>query len=120
MTRLPRYLLVGVVATATQYVLLALWVEFGGWPAWVASGFGAVVGAQVAYVGNRIYTFEYAGALGASWMKFQSTAMIGVLCGMLVVGVAVHLGWHYIVAQVLATVVSVLLTFAINRIWTFR
>jgi putative flippase GtrA len=120
MTRLLRYTLVGGFATAVHYVLLALCVEIGAWPAWLASGFGAVIGAQVAYFGNRRYTFAYGGAVGASWTKFQLTAVFGALLGMLVVGVAVRIGWHYLAAQMLATLVSLLLTFAINRLWTFR
>ncbi len=120
MTGLLRYTLVGAVATAAHYAVLALCVEVGAWPAWLASGFGAVVGAQVAYFGNRRFTFAYRGKFGASWLKFQSTALAGALLGMLIVGVAVHLGWHYLAAQVLATLASLLVTFAINRGWTFR
>ena len=120
MKRLLRYTLVGAVATATHYALLALCVEAGAWPAWLASGFGAVVGAQVAYLGNRRYTFAFRGEFGASWLKFQSTALIGALMGMLIVGTGVHFGWHYLAAQVVATLASMLLTFSINRFWTFR
>jgi putative flippase GtrA len=120
MTRLLRYSLVGAIATAAHYGVLVLCVEGGGWPAWLASGFGAVVGAQVAYFGNRRFTFNHRGALGASWSKFQATAVFGALQGMLVVAVAVHLRWHYLAAQVLATLTGLLLTFAINRVWTFR
>jgi putative flippase GtrA len=39
---------------------------------------------------------------------------------MLIVGVAVTIGVHYLVGQVVATGASLLLTFAINRVWTFR
>lgn len=120
MTRLLRYTLVGAVATAVHYALLAWCVEAGGWPAWLASGFGAVVGAQIAYCGNRRYTFAFRGGVGASWLKFQLTAGIGALLGMLIVGGGVRLGWHYFAAQMAATLASLLLTFAINRAWAFR
>lgn len=120
MTRLLRYTLVGALATAVHYAVLALCVEVGGWPAWLASGFGAVVGAQVAYLGNRRFTFGYRGGVGASWLKFQATALVGALQGMIIVAVAVGQGWHYLAAQALATLCSLLLTFSINRFWTFR
>jgi len=120
MKRLLRYTLVGAFATAAHYALLALCVEAGGWPAWLASGFGAVAGAQVAYFGNRRFTFAYRGGYRASWVKFQSTAALGALLGMLIVGIAVAQGLHYLAAQVLATLAGLLLTFAINRIWAFR
>jgi predicted glycoside hydrolase/deacetylase ChbG (UPF0249 family) len=43
-----RYTLVGAVATALHYGVLAALVEGAGWAAWLASGTGAVVGAQLA------------------------------------------------------------------------
>jgi putative flippase GtrA len=115
-----RYTAVGAVATALHYLLLVLCVERGEWPAFAASGFGAVVGAQVAYAGNRWFTFAHRGNMGTSWPRFQATALIGALLGMAVVALGVRLGVHYLIAQVLATLTSLLLTFAINRIWTFR
>lgn len=120
MTRLLRYTLVGGLATAVHYALLVVCVEAWHWPAWLASGAGAVIGAQVAYLGNRRFTFGYRGGYGTSWLRFQLTALFGALQGMAVVAAAVALGMHYLVAQVLATISGLLLTFAINRAWTFR
>lgn len=120
MTRLLRYALIGALATAVHYLLLVVCVEAGGWPAWLASGAGAVVGAQVAYLGNRRYTFAYRGRIARSWLRFQLTAIAGALQGMLVVAIAVGIGLHYLAAQVLATLTGLLATFAINRRWTFR
>jgi putative flippase GtrA len=120
MRRLIRYTGVGAVATAVHYALLVGLVEAAGWaPAW-ASGAGAVVGAQVAYAGNRRYTFGHGGPVFASWWRFQGTAIAGALFGMAVVAIGVRLGLHYVAAQVLATGLNLLATFAINRAWTFR
>ena len=87
---------------------------------WLASGAGAVVGAQVAYLGNRWLTFAHGGPIGASWLRFQATAAVGALSGMVIVALAVHLGLHDLAGQVLATGAGVVLTFVINRRWTFR
>ncbi len=115
-----RYCLVGAIATAVHYLVLVLCVEGAGWPAWWASGVGAVVGAQVAYIGNRWFTFAHRGQVGASWPRFQATALAGALLGMAVVAAAVRLGLHYVLAQMLATGLSLVLTFGINQVWTFR
>ena len=115
-----RYGLVGAVATAAHYVLLILCVEEFKWPAYIGSGVGAVMGAQVAFLGNRRFTFAHRGALSPAWVKFQGTALLGALVGMAVVAAAVNTGWHYLPAQVLATLTSLVLTFAVNRAWTFR
>ena len=119
MNRFLRYALVGAVATAVHYGVLALCVEWRQWPAALASGFGALVGAQVAFFGNRWFTFDRRGALGASWVRFHVTAGLGALQGMLVVWAGVAAGWHYLLAQVLATIIGLVLTFLINRRWTF-
>ena len=115
-----RYTLVGVVATAAHYLVLVLCVEAARWPAWLASGLGAALGAQVAYAGNRWFTFAHRGQIGASWPRFMATALLGAMLGMAIVALGVRLGMHYLIAQVLATLAGLVLTFAINRAWTFR
>ena len=120
LSQLMRYAAVGGVATFVHYLLLVLCVEFKEWPAWLASGLGGVAGAQVAYYGNRRFTFAHQGALGASWSRFQATALLGAVTGMGVVALAVGVGLHYLLAQILATLLMLLLTFGINRRWTFR
>jgi putative flippase GtrA len=119
MSRLLRYTLVGALATAAHYMLLVLGVEAFAWPAWVASGVGATLGAQLAYVGNRRFTFAHRGAIGTSWLRFQITALAGTLQGMAIVAAGVALGVNYLVAQIVATLAGLLTTFAINRAWTF-
>jgi putative flippase GtrA len=79
-----------------------------------------VVGAQLAYAGNRWFTFAHRGGIGASWPRFMLTALFGAVLGMAIVALGVRLGLHYLIAQVIATLTSLLLTFAINRAWTFR
>ena len=115
-----RYSTVGAIATAVHYLVLVTCVELGHWPAYVGSGLGAVVGAQVAFAGNRWFTFAHRGALRASWPRFQATALLGALLGMAIVALGVRLGLYYLLAQMVATLAGLLLTFAINRGWTFR
>ncbi|MEY4562669.1 MAG: hypothetical protein RLZZ618_1946 [Pseudomonadota bacterium] len=115
-----RYGAVGVAATLSHYMVLVAGVELAHWPAWVASGVGAVVGAQVAYAGNRWFTFGHTGTLGASWGKFQFISLVGAGVGMAIVAALVALHLHYLLAQVTATVLTMLLTYQLNRLWTFR
>jgi putative flippase GtrA len=119
MSALLRYALVGAAATAAHWATLALAVEQAHLAAWLGSGLGAIVGAQVAFVGNRHFTFGHAGAVWPAWWRFMGTAAVGGLCGMLIVGAGVALGLHYLLAQALATGLVMLLTFAINRRWAF-
>jgi len=119
MQRFFRYGAVGVFATAAHYLVLIACVELAHWPAYLSSGIGAVIGAQVAYAGNRWFTFAHTGAIAASWPRFQITAVIGALLGMAIVAAGVRLGVHYLFAQFVATLASLVLTFLINRRWTF-
>ncbi len=116
---LARYAAVGAVSTAVHYAALVVAVEWLHWPAWWASGAGAVLGAQVAFLGNRQFTFAHQGDMRASWPRFQATAGVGTLLGMAIVAAVVHLGGHYLLGQVLATLSSMGVTYVINRRWTF-
>jgi putative flippase GtrA len=120
MTALLRYAGVGAAATAVHYAVLAAGVELGRWPPAWAAGIGAAVGAQVAYLGNRCLTFSHRGPWWPSWWRFQGTALIGVMASSTLVAVGTRAGVHYLLAQAAATVLTMLLTYAINRRWAFR
>ena len=94
-------------------------VEWAHWPAWTASGLGACIGAQIAFLGNRKFTFNHQGEAWPAWLKFMGTAALGALLGMAIVALGVAAGAHYLVAQAVATLGSLLLTYAVNRRWTF-
>ncbi|TXC66730.1 hypothetical protein FSC37_15720 [Piscinibacter aquaticus] len=74
------------------------------WPCWSSAGAGppgkpralaAMVGAQVAYAGNRAFTFAHRGAVLRSWPRFQLTALAGAAFGMVLVAASQVLGAHY-------------------------
>ena len=117
--QLLRYASVGGLATAAHWALLAVLVEGAGMAPWAASGCGAVLGAQVAFFGNRRYTFGHAGPLWPAWWRFMGTAALGGGVGMAVVAAGVALGLHYLLAQAVATALGLLLTYTVNRVWTF-
>jgi putative flippase GtrA len=114
-----RYSVVGGVATAAHYSLLTALVELAHWPAPPSAGLGAVLGAQVAFAGNRWFTFAHRGPWVAAWWRFQATAALGAVVSMVTVAVGVQVGLHYLVAQVAGTLLSLLLTFTVNRRWSF-
>jgi len=114
-----RYAGVGGVATAAHYLLLWGLVEWAHWPAPLAAGAGAGLGAQVAFVGNRWFTFGHQGDWRAAWWRFQLTALLGGLTSMGVVAIGTWLGLHYLLAQAVATGLVLALTYTINRRWAF-
>ena len=116
---LLRYAAVGAVATAAHYALLWALVEGGRWPPPWAAGAGATLGAQLAFAGNRWFTFGHRGAVWPAWWRFQATAVLGALTSIAVVAAGVHAGLHYLLAQAVATALVLVLSFAINRRWAF-
>ena len=116
---LVRYTAVGAVATAAHFAVLALCVEAWHWPAWWGSGAGAVVGAQVAFWGNRRLTFDHHGPWLGAWWRFMLTALGGALLGMAIVAALTAAQWHYLACQAVATVVVLVLGYLVNRGWSF-
>lgn len=114
-----RYLVVGVCATAVHYAVLVALVQWHVAEPGPAAGIGGWVGAQVAYAGNARFTFAGATPTVTSWLRFQITAVFGAALSFLIVGAAAANGVHYVLAQVVATVVTVSFTYAINKRWSF-
>ena len=119
MHRFLRYAAVGALATAVHYALLAWAVERCGWAPPCAAGVGATAGAQVAFLCNRRFTFAHRGPAWPAWRRFQLASVLGMVISVLGVAAGLALGWHYLLAQALATLVSLGLTFALNRRWAF-
>lgn len=114
-----RYVAVGCAATASHYLLLGMLVEWAAWPAPAAALVGAMLGAQVAFFGNRRFTFDHQGPMLPAWWRFQATAVLGGLVSAACVAAGQRMGLHYLLAQVVGTVIALLLTYGINRRWSF-
>lgn len=118
-SQLLRYASVGAAATAVHYLLLTALVENALLAPPLAAALGAWVGAQVAFVLNARYTFRPAAVTFGSWLRFQATAAIGAALSFALVAVGDRLGVHYLLAQAVATLLAMLVTFEINRRWSF-
>lgn len=116
-----RYTVAGGVATASHYVLMGALVEVCAWPAGLASVAGALLGAVVGYGLNRTWTFAgHATPHRQALQRFLVVAAVGALLnGALVWAGTMALGWHWLVAQAVATGLVLLAGYAANRLWTF-
>jgi putative flippase GtrA len=117
--RFLRYASVGALATAVHYSVLVGLVESGSMAPRFAAAIGAWVGAQVAFVGNAWFTFDGAQMHVRSWIRFQVTAVIGAAISFAIVAAGVRLGLHYLLAQAVATLLTLFVTYEINRRWSF-
>lgn len=115
------YALAGGAATFAHYAVLVTLVELAFVAAAPAAVIGALIGAVVSFTLNFKLTFSNSGAPAQRAMfRFALTAAISAALNGAIVWASVHwLGWHYLVAQVAATVFLLLLTYQINRRWSF-
>lgn len=116
------YAMVGAVGTVVQYVFMLVSVS------WLhvldpvkATVAGAFLGAIVNYVLNARFTFRNAGGTHRVRMvKFALTAVFGMLVNGLIMHVLNdRIGLNYMLVQLIATGMVLLLTYSINRVWTF-
>ena len=109
------------MATAVHYAVLLALVELAGMPPAPSAVMGALCGAVAAYAINRSITFTSSTASHQQALpRFMLIAAAGAALNGALVWVGNHwLGWHYLVAQALATVLVLGLTYRLNRSWTF-
>jgi putative flippase GtrA len=118
-SRFAQYAAVGAVATVVHYGLLVGAVEAALLTPPRAAALGAWIGAQVAFAGNAWITFRAPRATVGAWLRFQVTAAIGATLSFALVAAGARVGLHYLLAQAIATLLTLLVTFEINRRWSF-
>jgi len=117
---LVRYAVVGALGTAVNYAIYALLLLLGGVPYPLASAIGYVTGTFAAYPLNRRWTFgirEHRGELLLRYVAVQ-TAGVGLTVAVLTVLVEVA-GVPALLAQAFAIVAANVVTFFVNRRWSF-
>jgi putative flippase GtrA len=113
--------LVGVSNTVIAFgIYTVLLKAFGVWYI-AASGIGFAVGAVNGFLLNRSWTFRgHAGGSNAAlrWMVVQGCGLM-INLGLVYLLVS-HGGMDKLSGQAIATAIVVVLTFFVNRRWTFR
>lgn len=115
-----RFLLVGGFCTALQYLILVVLVEEFRLSATISSTIGYVLSSAANYLLNYSFTFRSASPHKRSLPRF----LIIAGCGVVLNGTVTYLGTtvfgaHYLVAQVAATIVTLLWNFMANLRWTY-
>ena len=112
---------VGAIATACHYVVLFVLVVDAGVHPVTASFCGALVGAIVSYVLNRTLTFQSTAQHRKTAPKFFLIAGLAVMLNSALISILIlSVGLPYQVAQVLTTAVLIVVTFGLNKVWSFR
>jgi putative flippase GtrA len=119
-TRFVRFALVGAVGTTAHYVTLITLVELAGTRGVMATTAGFVVGLVVNYVLNRRYTFASRRPHRSAFWRFALVAVCGMAMNGVIFAFATEsLQVHYLLSQVLATIIVLGWNFIANTFWTF-
>lgn len=119
--RFAKYVLVGVMGTAVQYVILIVLTASNLTGAVVASTIGAAAGAVVNYVLNYRLTFKSDARHAHAAPKFFCVAAAGMVVNAALMSVMVNrLHVHYLIAQCVSTGCVLVLGFVVNSLWSFR
>lgn len=114
-----RFLLVGGLATTLHYVLLIVLMQVSGLGATLASSLGFAASAIVNYLLNRRFTFTSDIPHVAALPRFATVALTGLALNAVVMAALVHLHLVYLLAQVVATIATVLWNYVFHIHWTF-
>lgn len=129
MTQFLKFLLIGGTATLVQFSMLALLVELLMLNPILSSATSYLAGAVVNYWANYKYTFASRAKHKETLPKFCTTAAIGLGVNTLLFAgflVLLDTDWintiiaPYILAQCLATGITVILNFALHKFWIYR
>ena len=119
-TRLARFVLVGgsstVVTLGSYALLVAIDVPYP-----VAAPVGYAAGILNGYTWNRLWTFETGGFHLPEFSRYVAIQGSGLVANLLgVVFLVEALGLGKMPSEILTLVPIVLVTFVLNRRWTFR
>ncbi len=117
--QLLRFLLVGGMATAIQFLLLALFVELRLLPEVAASATAYGFAAAANYLANYYLTFNSRRSHWQTLPRFLITATLGLGINTLVFAAAFHLLGYYLIAQVIATGVTLVVNFLLHKFWIY-
>jgi putative flippase GtrA len=115
-----KYTMVGGLGTAVHYCVLVMVYE--GWKVdvLVSTTIGAIVGAVLNYVLNYFFTFKSKKRHGKTFIRFFIVALIGLLLNYIVIAsLPMFVTWHYLLSQVVATSVVLIVGYFFNKFWTF-
>ncbi|MBL8419785.1 MAG: GtrA family protein [Dechloromonas sp.] len=116
-----RFAGVGVVAMAIQYSILIALVHQASVRAPYASSVGFLLSAFANYFLNYRFTFRSDQPHAPAIAKFFSVAAVGLVLNHAVMAIATDwFAFHYLLAQIVATVLVLLWNFSVSRLWTFR
>ncbi|RJP70516.1 MAG: GtrA family protein [Comamonadaceae bacterium] len=110
----------GAVGTTAHYLVLVVLVSGFGLAAVAGSVAGSIVGALINYLINYFWTFGSRHGHRHAFPRFMAVAAVGLAVNAATMALLTEvLAVHYLIAQLMATAVVLLMGFFLNANWTF-
>jgi putative flippase GtrA len=115
-----KFLIVGGSATALQYGLLIVFVQFAGLTPVAATSIAYAISSVYNYLLNYYATFKSNASHQTAAIKFAAVASSGLLINAGIIYALIKWGLHYLMAQVIATFIILVWNFVVHKYWTYR
>lgn len=120
MKKIIYFVAVGSMGTALHYAILYILVASSLLLPGAAAMVGATFGALFNYYVNRKYTFDSDSPHIAALPKYILMSICSVAITGIIVSMAVRLDYHYLVGQIVATAVALVLNFTVSNRLIFQ
>lgn len=118
--QMARYGLVGVLATLVHFSVVVMLVELLHMDPVISNVPAFFTGFLVSYYSNRSWTFAGSGGRSGCLPKYLLVQIVGLGLNLGIMFLTVNvLKWSYIVGLCLALLCAALVTFLLNKYWTF-
>lgn len=118
--RLIMFVGVGGMATLLQFILLALLIELRLLPEVIASAVAYGMAAIFSYLVNYHFTFISDTSHWHTLPKFIITATLGLCLSTLLFAVFLFLIKQYLIAQFLASALTLIFNYSMHKLWIYR
>jgi putative flippase GtrA len=115
-----RFAVAGGAGTLIHYLVLVGLVSLAGIAPGRAAFAGAAVGACAIYLLNRRYTFASSRSHAQTLPRFALMAATGAVLNGVLVGLLSGAGVYFLLAQMMATGVILVINFIVSKVWIFR
>jgi putative flippase GtrA len=129
MKRFALFVGIGGISSLIQFLLLIIFVETKLLTEVAASAAGYLLSALFNYWANYHFTFKSTRSHSETFPRFVAAVGFGLLCNTLLFSIFLWLfnnylpiPWveNYLVAQFMATGITVFINFAVQKIWIYR
>lgn len=115
-----KYVGIGGLSTLIQFALLILLVKVAQMPEVPASATSYALSSIFNYLANYHYTFASSSSHAKTLPKFVLAVALGLGANTLLFAVFFKVFGHYLLAQLLATGITVFLNFLVHKLWIYK